>query len=520
MAQYIIEMDSSVHADTTAAQSAITSAGGTITKTYSFPFTYKVECETSEYDAISGKKYGELIDTAKTYTPSFNTNHLKMMCNDLGTSSAPYDAQSTGTGEHIYLVDTGVNTTHAEFSGRTINNLYTGFGSDFGDADGHGTVMASLIVGTNIGSAKNATLHNVKLMNANPYTGTVADVIEALEAVLVHHNANTPSQTKTVVACWTSDKNSLIDSKFTQLEDNNMIVVAAAGNHGGDSDDYSPGGLDTVITVGGMDSTGFVGYNGAGASNLGEENDIYALGEEVSVINFSDNSTYTTADGTSVAAAQVGGLVAQYTDLYPSAGAFKIKSYVINEGMVDGRGRQMSFDNNLVTASGVDSDKLKKSIAVSPQTADVTISDLPSGIILTVANGQTANANLQIKDNVTELSMLDFSPVPSWCSFSNVSGNYFINADTSNVSNMANVTVPGIYHFSLHGNVSGSYSIEEYSIGIYETDEKELISAPEYYYDDDNTDYDQVVNFNAAKLETGGGFNFGVNKGLFNPGGL
>ena len=56
MAQYIIEMDSSVHADTTAAQSAITSAGGTITKTYSFPFTYKVECETSEYDAISGKK--------------------------------------------------------------------------------------------------------------------------------------------------------------------------------------------------------------------------------------------------------------------------------------------------------------------------------------------------------------------------------------------------------------------------------------------------------------------------------
>lgn len=503
MAQYIIEMDSSVHADATAAQSAITSAGGTITKTYSFPLTYKVECESSEYDAISGKKYGELVTTAKTITPSFNTNHLKMMCNDLGSSSASYDPQSTGLGEHVYLVDTGVNTTHAEFSGRTVNNLYTGFGSDFADADGHGTTMASLIVGANVGSAKNATLHNVKLMNANPYTGTVADIIEALEAILAHHNSNTPSQTKTVVACWTSDKNSLIDSKFAQLEDNNMIVVAAAGNHGGDSNDYSPGGLDSVITVGAMNSVGHVGYIGAGASNLGEENDVYALGVDVSVINFADNSTYTTAEGTSVAAAQVGGLVAQYTDLYPSAGAFKIKSYVINEGMIEGRGRQMSFDSALVTASGVNSDNLKKSIAVSPQTADVTLSDLPSGIIITVANGQSANANLQIKSGVTDLGILGFSPLPPFCSFTQVGDDYFINADTSNVSNMANVTVPGIYHFSLHGNVSGTNSIEEYSIGIYTNDENELISANEFYYDDEATSYDQVVNFNAAKLEDG-----------------
>ena len=69
---------------------------------------------------------------------------------------------------------------------------------------------------------------------------------------------------------------------------------------------------------------------------------------------------------------------------------------------------------------------------------------------------------------------------------------------------MANVTVPGIYHFSLHGNVSGTYSIEEYSIGVYTNDENELISAPGillFFYD--NSDYDQVVNFNAAKLEDG-----------------
>ena len=88
--------------------------------------TYKVTAETAQYDAISGKKYGELVDAERVVTPAFNTNHLKMLCNHFGNSHVAYSPQSTGSGEHIYLLDTGVNTTHDEFAGSTVNNLYTG----------------------------------------------------------------------------------------------------------------------------------------------------------------------------------------------------------------------------------------------------------------------------------------------------------------------------------------------------------------------------------------------------------
>ena len=497
MAEYIIEMDSSVHTDATAAQSAITNAGGTITKTYSFAMTYKVTAETSQYNAINGKKYGELVTAEKVVTPAFNIDHLTLMCNKIGNTNVTYNAQSSGNGEHIYLVDTGVNTTHNEFTGATVNNLYTQFGTDFSDTNGHGTVMASLIVGQNIGVAKDATLHNVRMMNTNPYTGTVGATIDALDAVSVHHNANTPTQTKTVVCCWTTSKNSLIDSKIAQLENNNMVVVAAAGNQGADTDNYSPAGLDSVLTVGAINDGGHVSYwNGLG-SNLGEENDIYALGNNVSVVDTSDNTSYSTASGSSPAAAQIGGLVAQYTDLYPNSDAFQIKSYVISEGMV--KGTAVTFDANLLTAAGIVESQLKQSIGVSPQVSDATFTALPSGVITTLASGQTQTIDLQIKDGVTELSLTDFAPLPPFLTITGTGTDRNLNVDTANSSLMTGVTVPGLYHFSMSGNASGTYSIEEFTVGVYNTSESELSGADEFYYDDDDASYDQVVNFNAQK---------------------
>ena len=262
---------------------------------------------------------------------------------------------------------TGVNTTHDEFSGRTVNNLYTGFGSgtDFTDTDGHGTSMASLIIGANIGTAKDATLHNVRAMDSTPYTGTIGAMIDALDACLVHHNANTPSQTKPVVCCWTTAKNNLLDAKFSELEENNMIVVCSAGNNAGDVDFYSPAGLDRVMTVGGHNASLNVGYfTATTGSNLGPEVDVFGMSDDVSIINFSNNSAYTTADGTSVATAQIGGLALQYIDLYPSADARTIKSYITSEGYVSGRGMSLTFDANLLTATGQVEANLKKSILV------------------------------------------------------------------------------------------------------------------------------------------------------------
>ena len=120
MATYIVGMDSSVHADDTAAQGAITTAGGTVTKTYSFALTYKIDCTADQLAAINGVLTSEADNFEAVITPSFNTTHLKALCNNIGSSSTNYNPSSTGAGEHLYLVDTGINTTHDEFMLPTI----------------------------------------------------------------------------------------------------------------------------------------------------------------------------------------------------------------------------------------------------------------------------------------------------------------------------------------------------------------------------------------------------------------
>ena len=501
MAEYIVAMDPSTHADASAAETAITTAGASISKTYGFSMTYKIEAEPAQYSAISGVLFGEGYDRTAVITPSFNVNHLKMLCNNAGSTSVAYNPSSTGSGEHVYLVDTGVNTTHDEFSGRTVNNLYTGFGSgsDYTDTDGHGTSMASLIIGANIGTAKNATLHNVRAMDSTPYSGTIGAMIDALDACLVHHKANTPSQTKPVVCCWTTPKNALLDAKFNELEDNNMIVICSAGNNAGDVDFYSPAGLDRVMTVGGHNASLNVGYfTATTGSNLGPEVDIFGMSDDVSIINFSDNSAYTTSDGTSVATAQIGGLALQYIDLYPSADARTIKSYIVGEGGQKNRGMSLTFDANLLTATGQVAANLKKVIGVSPQVGDLALSSVPSGLVATVKNGESATVNVQINASASNVSVMNFSPVPPFATFANTGATIgTITVDTS--SNMANVTVPGIYHFAVRGEVSGTVLVEEYSVGIYTSDVTELDTSNEYYYDSTNLNYDQVVNFNATK---------------------
>ena len=94
MAEYIVSMDPSTHADASAAETAITSAGGTILKTYGFNMTYKIEAEEAEKDAINGVLHHEGYDREAVITPSFNTNHLKMLCNDAGSTSTAYTYRS------------------------------------------------------------------------------------------------------------------------------------------------------------------------------------------------------------------------------------------------------------------------------------------------------------------------------------------------------------------------------------------------------------------------------------------
>ena len=124
---------------------------------------------------------------------------------DQGTSDATYDesdgtwkssvdgTELTGAGTHIIVFDTGVRTSHSEFTGRV------GAGADFTvdppifttattDGNGHGTHVAGAAAGATHGVATQATVHGIKVMGDDG-TGTSSTLVNA--AAWVHANLAT-----------------------------------------------------------------------------------------------------------------------------------------------------------------------------------------------------------------------------------------------------------------------------------------------------------------------------------------
>lgn len=540
MANYIVSLDTSTYANAGAAELALTNAGAAITKTYQFPLTYGVTATTSQLASLAGVLRYEEIGTVLTAqkaggTPTYH--HLQSTSVNKNYNYYWHPVDTThGQGQHVYLLDTGIDIGHQEFGNATnVNNLYNCTNATgFVDTDGHGTAIASLIVGGAVGIAANATLHNVKMFDNGNGNVTVGEIVDALDNVLTHHNNNSPAEPKVVCMPFTVTKNQLIDDKLNELLDENLMLVACAGNRGNgdDVDNYSPGGLDTITTVashdeyfyattfsqlplknGTWDSDNIHGANTTIVRKLVQnaaEIDIFAIGTNVSVADHANVSNYNTVNGTSASAALVAGAATHFMNLYSSNSAQTIKSYMVSRGHEAAKLRRsttpegaehhhpvLAYDNlTFPVGKTADWDKISLSILSVPMTSQVSFTTIPSGRLLDVQYGQTANINIGLSNAVSNVAVLDFSPLSPWMSF-NTSTGVFV-SDTSNATLAPANVSPGIYHFAVKGQIGDTVHVEEYSVGVYENDVSELNSATEFYYDDDEEAYEEVVAYNVG----------------------
>ena len=228
-----------------------------------------------------------------------------------------------GVGSTVYLIDSKVEIT-PELSDANITVLY-----DHPSAiiDGHGTAMASLIVGRTVGVAPKAKLMTIGI----PLNGliTVSDILSAFDAIL--NDTNRPAVS--VVNCsWSIPKSQLLDNKIMELQSAGVVVVAAAGNSGVAADLVSPAGLNSVIGVGASDAFDRVIPWDTGSSNWGPEVDLFAPGIDITIPIGIGNVV---SSGTSLSAAIVSGVVAQAISKYPQRSAAAIQSSVIENTVED-----------------------------------------------------------------------------------------------------------------------------------------------------------------------------------------
>ena len=157
-----------------------------------------------------------------------------------------YRYSAEGAGVNVYVVDTGIRTTHVEFGGRA----FAAFNArpsenEAGDCHGHGTHVAGTVGGARSGVAKGVTLHSVRVMGCDGY-GYMSDLLAGIDRISTH--GVRPAVINMSIESAPSD--AFNDSARGALAVG-ITFVAAAGNGGVDACDGMVGGVPGLIVVGG-----------------------------------------------------------------------------------------------------------------------------------------------------------------------------------------------------------------------------------------------------------------------------
>jgi hypothetical protein len=252
----------------------------------------------------------------------------------LSTKFAKHDVDYKSKPELI-IMDSGIDFTHPEFQGLETENFFTlaQFNGSFADDVGHGTAVASMACGKNLGIASNVKLLNCKVGGAT-YSAKLVDLGLAIDAIVARASAN-PTITRVVNISWGIARSSWLDDKIQGLLNMGITVVCAAGNSGISVEDISPAGMDNVITVGSIDKYDIPsGFNNISPSDAGLTTghglslDLFAPGEEVTVAS---NGGYVISSGTSFAAPLVAGVAAEIASLHTSiVSYYDLKNHVLS----------------------------------------------------------------------------------------------------------------------------------------------------------------------------------------------
>jgi subtilisin family serine protease len=233
---------------------------------------------------------------------------------------AQYNYTPTGSGVHVYVIDTGIRTTHTQFGGRA-SVAFDSMGGNGQDCNGHGTHVSGTIGGSTYGVAKGVTLHAVRVLDCQG-NGTDSTVISGVDWVTAHRI--TPAVANMSLGGGAS---TALDTAVQNSINAGVTYAIAAGNdYGVDACTESPGRVAAALTVGSTTSTDAK----SDFSNIGTCVDIFAPGSSI-LSSWSTSDTATnTISGTSMATPHVAGVAALYLQNNPTASPATVASQIIS----------------------------------------------------------------------------------------------------------------------------------------------------------------------------------------------
>ena len=224
--------------------------------------------------------------------------------------SGTYEAQGGGAGVNVYVIDTGVRTTHVEFGSRARHGFSAiGDGNGSNDCHGHGTHVAGTIAGVTVGVAKAANIWAVRVLDCAG-TGPMSASIAGVDWVTANH-------IKPAVANMSlgGGASQALDDAIRRSVAAGVTYVVSAGNANADACQFSPARVPEALTVG---ATGSLDER-ASFSNWGACVDLFAPGVGILSSYYTSDTAMGGLSGTSMASPHVAGVAAVYLQKNPAA---------------------------------------------------------------------------------------------------------------------------------------------------------------------------------------------------------
>jgi len=267
-------------------------------------------------------EHNQEVNVAGTQAPAGSWGLDRIDQTDRPLSNS-YTYNNGGEGVNVYVIDSGIRYSHADFGGRAR------FGADFVGGDGsdclgHGTHVASTIGGAIHGVAKGTNLWSVRIFGCQDGSAT-STLLAALDWVI--RNRRSPAIINMSIGGFGTSARDAVQ----QATNNGVLSVIAAGNDGGDACGSAPGSAPSAITVAASD----INDNRASFSNNGGCVDLYAPGVSITGASYASDNGELIYSGTSMAAPHVAGAAALFWAVYPFYGYDTVTNVILSQAARD-----------------------------------------------------------------------------------------------------------------------------------------------------------------------------------------
>lgn len=226
--------------------------------------------------------------------------------------SGTFSYTRTGSGVTVYVIDTGVRTTHSQFGGRASSGWdFVDNDADASDCNGHGTHVAGTIGGSTYGVAKGVSIVAVRVLDCGG-SAPWSVIIAGIDYVTAQHD---PGEAAVANMSLGGGANIAVDAAVRNSIADGVSYAVASGNSNSDACAFSPARVREAMGSGASTITD----RKASFSNFGPCMDWFAPGQDVTSSWIGSDTATNTISGTSMASPHTAGVAALYLEGQPSA---------------------------------------------------------------------------------------------------------------------------------------------------------------------------------------------------------